>query len=48
MTDMLEALRVTVARADVILCGVREAIPRAALSLLLAAALLYVVNKSRR
>lgn len=46
--DVLEALRVAVARADVALCGVKDAIPRAALSLLLAVALFYVVNKSRR
>lgn len=46
--DVLDALRVAVAQADVALCGVKGIIPRAALSLLLAAALLYVVNKSRR
>ncbi len=48
MFSLIETDRKVGLEAQVALCGVREAIPRAALSLLLAAALLYVVNKSRR
>ncbi len=46
--DVTQAIQVAVVRADMALCGAGSIIPRAALSLLLAAALLYVVNKSRR